>query len=97
MTEPHQSSILSYSTLSGAIIAWGGALSLADWLAISGVVIAAAGLLLNWRRNRQIIIQNDRLNALKERELDLKEQEVRQKWAAIKQNGAKGKANAKAP
>lgn len=96
MTDPHHSSLVSYSTLSGAIMAVGGKFTLADWLAISGVAIAAIGLFLNWRRNRHIVEQNRIANDLKTRELDLKEQEVRAKWASISQNKARNKANAKA-
>lgn len=96
MTEPHHTSLVSYSTLSGAIMAVGGKLTLADWLAISGVAIAALGLFMNWRRNRHLAEQSRVANELKARELDLKEQEVRAKWASISQNKARNKANAKA-
>lgn len=69
MTDDRLSSLLNWSTFSGAVMAGAGALSLAQWLAIGGFLLALAGFAVNLWHKIQMV-------RLRKRELRLQEQQA---------------------
>lgn len=69
MTDDRLSSLLNWSTFSGAVMASAGALTLAQWLAIGGFVLALAGFGVNLWHKIQMV-------RLRKRELRLQEQQI---------------------
>lgn len=54
--------MLNAVTWGGAVVAGAGALTLADWMAVSGVFLALLGLVVNWWHKRALVrIARERL------------------------------------
>lgn len=69
MADERLSSVINWSTLSGAVMAGAGALTLAQWLAIGGFALALAGFGVNLWHKIQMV-------RLRKREVCLQEQQA---------------------
>lgn len=60
--ENNISSFLSVGTWSGAIASGVGAITLAEWLAIGGFLVALAGFFVNlWHKRKMVKVARERL------------------------------------
>jgi len=60
--ENHISPFLSASTWTGAVASGVGAITLAEWLAIGGFLVALAGFFVNlWHKRKMVRVARERL------------------------------------